>query len=129
MANRDQYFRIRNLFHRSRVDVRDLRRDHPPCGKICNRNGRADRWRLFIGPLSIFLLVAVLFEPLLTLIAANVFLRLTAAVTQPIGESRIPDFLTETADNLNYCTAGLLFVAFLYFLTVVLVICSSEVVF
>lgn len=82
-----------------------------------------------LGSLSIFLLVAVLFEPLLTLIAANVFLRLTAAVTQPIGESRIPDFLTETADNLNYCTAGLLFVAFLYFLTVVLVICSSEVVF
>lgn len=82
-----------------------------------------------LGSLSVFLLVAVLFEPLTVLIAANIFLRLTAAVTQPIGETRIPDFLTETANNLNYCTAGLLFVAFLYFVTVVLLICSSEVIF
>ena len=82
-----------------------------------------------LGSLSIFLLVAVLFEPLVLLIAANLFLRLTAAVTQPFGESRIPDFLGETADNLNYCTAGLLFVGFLYFISIVLIICSSEVLF
>ena len=63
------------------------------------------------------------------LIAANLFLRLTAAVTQPLGENRISTFLSETADNLNYCMAGLLFVAFLYFISIVLIICSSEVLF
>lgn len=82
-----------------------------------------------LGSLSIFLMVSVLFEPLVLLIAANLFLRLTAAVTQPLGENRIPDFLGETADNLNYCTAALLFVAFLYFISIVLIICSSEVIF
>lgn len=82
-----------------------------------------------LGSLSIFLMASVLFEPLVMLIAANLFLRLTAAVTQPLGESRISDFLSETADNLNYCTAGLLFVAFLYFISIVLIICSSEVIF
>ena len=82
-----------------------------------------------LGSLSIFLMVSVLFEPLILLMAANLFLRLTAAVTQPLGESRISNFLGETADNLNYCTAGLLFVAFLYFIGIVLVICSSEVIF
>ncbi len=82
-----------------------------------------------LGSLSIFLMVSVLFEPLVMLIAANLFLRLSAAVTQPLGESRISDFLGETADNLNYCTAGLLFVAFLYFISIVLIICSSEVIF
>lgn len=82
-----------------------------------------------LGSLSIFLMVSVLFEPLVLLMAANLFLRLTAAVTQPLGESRISNFLGETADNLNYCTAGLLFVAFLYFIGIVLVICSSEVIF
>lgn len=82
-----------------------------------------------LGYFSVFLLVSVLFEPLVLLIAANLFLRLTAAVTQPLGESRIPDFLTDTANNLNYCTAGLLFVAFMYFLTIVLIVCSSEVIF
>lgn len=82
-----------------------------------------------LGSLSIFLMVSVLFEPLVMLVAANLFLRLTAAVTQPLGESRISSFLGETADNLNYCTAGLLFVAFLYFIGIVLIICSSEVLF
>lgn len=82
-----------------------------------------------LGNLSVVLMIAVLFEPLVLLIAANLFLRLTAAVTQPLGESRISDFLGETADNLNYCTAGLLFVAFLYFISIVLIICSSEVFF
>lgn len=82
-----------------------------------------------LGSFSIFLMVSVLFEPLVMLIATNLFLRLSAAVTQPLGESRISDFLGETADNLNYCTAGLLFVAFLYFISIVLIICSSEVIF
>lgn len=82
-----------------------------------------------LGTMSIFLLVSVLLGPLSLLIAANLFLRLTAAVTQPLGESRISDFLGETADNLNYCIAGLLFAAFLYFISVVLIICSSEVLF
>ena len=82
-----------------------------------------------LGSLSIFLMVSVLFEPLVMLIAANLFLRLTAGVTQPLGENRISTFLSETADNLNYCMAGLLFVAFLYFISIVLIICSSEVLF
>lgn len=82
-----------------------------------------------LGSLGIFLMVAVLSEPLISLIAANLFLRLTSAVTEPLGDSRISDFLGETADNLNYCTAGLLFVGFLYFVLIVLMICSSEVIF
>jgi stage III sporulation protein AE len=82
-----------------------------------------------LGSLSIFLMVAVLFEPLVLLVAVNLFLRLTAAVTEPLGDSRVSSFLAETADNLNYCTASLLFVAFLYFIGILLVICSSEVIF
>jgi stage III sporulation protein AE len=82
-----------------------------------------------LGALGIFLMVNVLFEPLVLLIAVNLFLRLTAAVTQPLADNRISSFLAETADNLNYCTASLLFVAFLYFIGVLLVICSSEVIF
>ena len=68
-----------------------------------------------LGSMSVFLMAAVLFEPLVLLIATNLLLRLTSAVTQPLGESRVSDFLSSTADNLNYCVAGLLFTAFLYF--------------
>ncbi len=79
-----------------------------------------------LGSMSIFLMISVLFEPLVLLVSVNVLLRFTAAITQPFGDSRISDFLGETADNLHYCTAGLLFTAFMYFLTIMLIITSTE---
>ena len=82
-----------------------------------------------LGSMSIFLMVSVLFEPLVLLVATNLSLRFTAAITQPFGDSRISDFLGETADNLHYCTAGLLFTAFLYFLSIVMLVSFSEVLF
>ncbi len=82
-----------------------------------------------LGSMSIFLMVYVLFEPITLLIAVNIMLRLCAAVTQPFGDSRIADFLSETAENLHYCTAGLLFTAFLYFLSIMIMIFATEGLF
>ena len=82
-----------------------------------------------LGSMGIFLMLSVLIEPLVLLISVNVLLRFIAAVTQPFGDSRISDFLGETADNMQYCTAGLLITAFLYFLTIVLMIYSTEGLF
>lgn len=82
-----------------------------------------------LGSMSIFLMASVLFEPLLLLIAVNLLLRFTSAITQPFGDSRISDFLGETADNLNYCTAGLLFTAFMYFLSIVILVSATEALF
>ncbi len=79
-----------------------------------------------LGSMSIFLMLSVLFEPLSLLIAVNLLMRLISAITQPFGDSRISDFLSECAENLHYCTAGLLFTAFLYFLTIMLMIFSTE---
>lgn len=79
-----------------------------------------------LGSMSIFLIVSVLFEPAILLICVNMLLRFTAAVTQPLGDSRISDFLGETADNLHYCSAGLLFTAFLYFVCIVVLVSASE---
>lgn len=82
-----------------------------------------------LGSMSIFLMLAVLFEPMALLICVNLLLRLTAAITQPFGGGKISDFLGETAENLHYCTAALLFTAFLYFLAILLMVCSSEALF
>ena len=82
-----------------------------------------------LGSMSIFLMVSVLFEPLVLLLCVNLLLRFTAAVTQPFGDSRISDFLGETAENLHYCTAGVLFTAFMYFLTIVMMVSASEALF
>ena len=82
-----------------------------------------------LGSMGIVLMISVVFDPLLLLICVNLLLRLTAAVTQPFGESKIADFLEETAENLNYFTAGLLFTAFLYFISIMLMIYSTEALF
>lgn len=79
-----------------------------------------------LGSMSIFLMLFILFEPLILLISVNLLLRFTSAITQPFGDSRVSTFLTETADNLNYCTASLLFTAFMYFLSIIIMIASTE---
>ena len=82
-----------------------------------------------LGSIGIFLLIAVLIEPILFLVATNILLRFTSAITQPIGDNRISDFLGETADNLNYFTASLLFASFLYFVSIIVLISFSEALF
>ncbi len=82
-----------------------------------------------LGSMGIFLMLTVIFEPIILLLSITLLLRFTCAVTQLFGDSRISDFLGETANNLRYCTAGVLFTAFLYFLSIVLMISSSEVLF
>lgn len=82
-----------------------------------------------LGSMGIFLMLKTVFPPLVLLVSTNVLLRLVAALTQPFGDSRISDFLGETADNLHFCTAGVLFVGFLYFLSIVILICCTEALF
>lgn len=79
-----------------------------------------------LGNMSIFLMIFILLEPVILLISVNLALRFTAAITQPFGDSRISDFLGETAENLHYCTASLLFTAFLYFLSVLILVIGVE---
>lgn len=82
-----------------------------------------------IGYLGVVLLAAILLKALVCLIAANVLLRFTAAVTQPLGDTRISDYLTETADTVNLCLASVLLAAFMYFLMLLLCVCFTETVF
>ena len=82
-----------------------------------------------LGSFSIFLLIAVILEPLIVIISFHLLLRLTSAVTQSLGDGRISKILGDTADNLRYCTACLLLTAFLYFLCVMLLIFCTEALF
>ena len=79
-----------------------------------------------VGYLGMLLLLAVLLKPLAMLVSVNVLLRFTAAITQPLGDQRISDFLGETADNVNYVLAGVLMAAFMYFIMLLLCVCGAE---
>ena len=82
-----------------------------------------------VGSCGILLLALVIVPPLIQLIVCNLFLRLSAAVVEPIGESGFSDVLSSVGSAVNYFTAGLLAVGFMYFITLLLLVCSSNTLF
>ena len=80
-----------------------------------------------LGSFSVFLLFATILRPVLLFAAFQLFLRLCAAATEPIG-GKISSFLSSLASDCGFFVAGLLCVAFLYFLTVILLVCSAGVI-
>ncbi len=81
-----------------------------------------------LGSFAVFLLVGTLLRPLLLILVFQLFLRLCAAATEPVG-GRISSLFSRLAADSGYFLAGLLCVAFLYFLTLVLLVCSTGVIF
>ena len=80
-----------------------------------------------LGSFSVFLLFATILRPVLLFAAFQLFLRLSAAATEPVG-GKISSFLSALANDCGFFVAGLLCVAFLYFLTVILLVCSAGVI-
>ena len=81
-----------------------------------------------LGSFSVLLLFASVLRPLLLSAAFQLFLRLCAAATEPVG-GKISSFLTSLANDCGFFIAGLLCVSFLHFLTILLLVCSSGVIF
>lgn len=82
-----------------------------------------------LGSCCILLFAAVIAVPLIQLAVYNLFLKLSAAVTEPVGDNKITGFLSSLSSTVNYFTAGLLCVGFMYFMTLLLLICSSNSLF
>lgn len=80
-----------------------------------------------LGSFSVFLLFATILRPVLLFAAFQLFLRLCAAATEPVG-GKISSFLSSLANDCGFFVAGLLCVAFLYLLTVILLVCSAGVI-
>lgn len=81
-----------------------------------------------VGSFSLFLLFGTLLRPVLLFAVFQLFLRLSAAATEPAG-GKISPFLARLASDCGYFLAGLLCVGFLYFLTLLLLVCSTGVIF
>lgn len=81
-----------------------------------------------VGSFAVFLLFGAILRPVLLFAAFQLFLRLAAAVTEPAG-GKLSSFLSRLATDSGFFIAGLLCIAFLYFLTLVLLVCSTGVIF
>ncbi len=81
-----------------------------------------------LGSFALFLLFGVLLRPVLLFTALQLFLRLSAAATEPAG-GKISAFLSKLAGDTGYFLAAILSVGFLYFITLLLIIFSTGVMF
>ncbi len=81
-----------------------------------------------VGSFAVFLLFGVILRPVLLFAAFQIFLRLSAAAAEPVG-GKISAFLSRLASDCGFFIAGLCCIAFLYFLTLVLLVCSTGVIF
>lgn len=78
------------------------------------------------GVLGIVLLLSEVIQPVIMLTAFSLLLKLTAAIAQPLGEKTAYGLLNDFSKDVEFLIAGILMVAFLYFLVVMLIINSAH---
>ena len=82
-----------------------------------------------IGIWGIVLIFATILAPALQLVAYSLFLKLTAGITEPVSDTRISSFISGLSGGVNYLIASIFCVGFMFFLSIFLLICSSNVFF
>lgn len=80
-----------------------------------------------VGVAGLYLLFGVVLAPIIKIVVFILGLKLAAALTQPIADARISNFLTSVNKAFGMLVAVLIGAAFMYFLTIGLVIVSANV--
>ena len=81
-----------------------------------------------IGMAGLYLLIAVVLAPLAKIVIFSLGLKLAAAITQPIADERISNFLSTINKAFSMLASILIGSAFMYFLTIGLVIVTGNVI-
>ena len=81
-----------------------------------------------VGFSGIMLLLGIVLAPVLKIVVFSLALKLTSAVTQPVGNSRISDFLTTIGKSFSMLVACLIGVAFMYLISLALLIMTGNVI-
>lgn len=80
-----------------------------------------------VGVAGLYLLLGTVLGPVIKIVIFTLGLKLAAAVTQPVADSRISNFLTSVTKSFNMLLAILIGCAFVYFLTIGLVISTGNI--
>lgn len=81
-----------------------------------------------VGLSGILLLLGLVLAPIIKIVVFSLAIKLTAAITQPIGDSRISNFLTSLSKSFSMLIACLLGVSFMYLVTLALFIMTGNVI-
>ena len=79
-----------------------------------------------VGFLGVLLLMITVLSPVLTVLVFSLGLKLCAAVLEPLSDGKISNFLTAAGKSLSMLIVIILGVAFMYFITLMLIICTGN---
>lgn len=79
-----------------------------------------------VGLGAVFLLFSILLQPVVYLIVFQLLLKLFAALTEPVGDTRVSDFLLGVSKAVNYLLAIMFAVGLMIFISLLLLIISAN---
>ncbi len=79
-----------------------------------------------IGFLGVLLLLISILSPVITILIFSLGLKLTAAVLEPVDGGKISGFLTAAGKSLTMLIVIILAVAFMYLITLMLIVCTGN---
>lgn len=75
-----------------------------------------------LGLTSFIIIIAIVLTPIIKVLCLSVALKLISSFIEPVGDSKLSSLMFETANNLNILIACLAGVAFVLFITTILLI-------
>lgn len=81
-----------------------------------------------VGMTSVLILILSVLPTIASIVIFNLSLQFTSAIIEPLGDKRISNILSQIAKNMSTLIAVLLGAIFLYFIFLVLIICTGNLV-
>ena len=81
-----------------------------------------------VGGVGLFLLFATVMSPIINLVLFILSLKFMAGIIEPIGDSKIANFVSDISKTMSLLVALLVAVSFMYFIVTGLVMCSANLV-
>ena len=80
-----------------------------------------------IGLAGLLLMFSSIVMPVAKIMVFSLGLKLTAAILEPIADSKISNFVNSVGKLLNYLVAVIMGVAFMYLISIALIMCTANV--
>lgn len=78
-----------------------------------------------VGVCGLIMLLSEVIQPIISLLAFSLVLKLVGAIAQPLGENTLYALFSDLSSDIEYFLAGLLTIAFMYALIIMLVVNSA----
>lgn len=81
-----------------------------------------------VGLIGILLIITTIISPLLEIVIFSLMLKLVSAILQPMGNSKVSNFLSSTSKSVTMLSASLIAIGFMYLISIGLIMTVSNVV-